>query len=74
MYTLYYGYETSDDYTVYSFIRAFLLMWSSVYFGMGLYLFCITSPQFRKQFIKKIQTLCLCRRPLQQQITARRTK
>ncbi|CAF1265201.1 unnamed protein product [Adineta steineri] len=59
VYTLYYGYETSDDYTVYSLMRAFLLMWSSVYFGIGFYLFCITSPQFRKQFITKIKTLCV---------------
>ncbi|CAF0938914.1 unnamed protein product [Adineta ricciae] len=62
VYTLYYGYETSDDYTIYSLIRAFLLMWSSVYFGVGFYLFCITSSQFRKQFVTKIKIVCACHR------------
>jgi hypothetical protein len=58
VYTLYYGYEASDNYTIYSLIRAFLLMWSSIYFGTGFYLFFITSPHFRKQFITKIKTVC----------------
>lgn len=60
IYTLYYGYETSDNFTFYSLMRAFLLMWSSVYFGIGFYLFCVTSSQFRKQFITKIKSLCIC--------------
>lgn len=59
-YALYYGYETSYNYTLYSLIRAFLLMWSSIYFGIGFYLFCVTSPQFRKQFTTKIKQLCIC--------------
>jgi hypothetical protein len=62
IYTLYYAYEASDGYTLYSLIRAFLLMWSSIYFGIGFYLFCVTSPQFRKQFITKIKQLCICHR------------
>ena len=62
IYTLYYGYETSDDFTLYSLMRAFLLMWSSVYFGTGFYLFCVTSPQFRKQFITKMKQLSICYR------------
>jgi hypothetical protein len=60
IYTFYYEYETSDDFTLYSLLRAFLLMWNSIYFGIGFYLFCITSSQFRKQFITKIKTLCIC--------------
>jgi hypothetical protein len=64
IYTLYYPYEISVDYTLYSLIRAFLLIWSSVYFGIGFYLFCITSPQFRKQFITKIKTLFICYREI----------
>jgi hypothetical protein len=60
IYTLYYGYETSDNFTFYSLMRAFLLMWSSIYFGIGFYLYCVTSPQFRKQFITKIKSLCIC--------------
>jgi hypothetical protein len=62
IYTLYYAYEASDGYTLYSLIRAFLLMWSSIYFGIGFYLFCVTSPQFRKQFITKIKQLYICHR------------
>jgi hypothetical protein len=64
IYTLYYGYEASDDYTLYSLMRAFLLMWSSVYFGIGFYLFYIASPEFRKEFRTKIKTLCICYHPL----------
>lgn len=58
-YTLYYGYETLNDYTVYSLTRSFLLMWGSVYFGVGFYLFCLTSSQFRRQFWEKIKNNCL---------------
>ncbi|CAF0729731.1 unnamed protein product [Rotaria sp. Silwood1] len=65
IYTLYYGYEALDSFTFYALMRAFLLMWSSVYFGIGFYLFCITSSQFRKQFLRKIKNLCICYRPLQ---------
>jgi hypothetical protein len=68
-YTLYYGYETADDFASYSLIRAFLLMWSSAYFGIGFYLFCIASPQFRKQFITIMKQLCFCYRPLQCRVT-----
>lgn len=42
-------------------------MWSSIYFGVGFYLFCIASPQFRKQFLTKIKTIGICYRPLQRQ-------
>ena len=43
-YAIYYGYEKSGDYLDYSLTRSFLLMWSSIYFGVGFYLFCIASP------------------------------
>jgi len=66
-YTIYYGYETTISYLSYSLTRSFLLMWSSIYFGVGFYLFCIASPQFRKQFITKIQALCICYRPLKRE-------
>mgnify|MGYP001073037534 CR=1 FL=1 len=58
IYTLYYGYETSDDFSFYALLRAFLLMWSSIYFGIGFYLYCIASAQFRKQFIMKLTQIC----------------
>ena len=70
IYTLYYGYETSDDYTIYALLRAFLLTWSAIYFGIGFYLFCVAAPQFRKQFITKIKTLCFCYRAVQPRVTA----
>ena len=54
IYTLYYGYQLNTDFSTYSLTRAFLLMWGSIYFGIGFYLFCITSVQFRKQFFTKI--------------------
>lgn len=60
IYTLYYGYRSSDDYTSYSVTRAFLLMWGSVYFGIGFYLFSITSAHFRRHFRKQIRTLFSC--------------
>jgi hypothetical protein len=30
-------------------IRAFLLIWSSIYFGIGFYLYCLASPLFREK-------------------------
>ena len=61
-YTLYYGYQNSSDYKSYSLTRAFLLMWGSVYFGIGFYLFSVTSPQFRSKFNAKMKNLCCCDR------------
>jgi len=70
IYAIYYGYETTISYLSYSLTRSFLLMWSSIYFGVGFYLFCIASPQFRKQFLTKIKVLCICYRPLQRQTSS----
>ena len=61
-YTLYYGYLNSSDYKSYSLTRAFLLMWGSVYFGIGFYLFSVTSQQFRRKFNAKMKTVCCCHR------------
>jgi hypothetical protein len=69
IYSIYYGYEATNDYLLHSLTRSFLLMWSSVYFGVGFYLFCIASPQFRRQFLTKIKTICICYRPPQRQIS-----
>jgi hypothetical protein len=72
-YTIYYGYKKIDNYVSYSLTQSLLLMLSSIYFGVGFYLFCIASPQFRKEFLKKIQILCICCRPfIQRQTTSTR--
>lgn len=57
IYMLYYGYESENNYTTYSLTRAFLLMCGSIYFGIGFYLFCLTSSQFRRQFKEKIKKI-----------------
>ena len=62
IYTLYYGFGTSADFQLYSLMRVLLLIWSSIYFGIGFYLFCLTSSPFRKRFITKIQQLRHCDR------------
>jgi hypothetical protein len=74
IYSVVYGYETDDDFISYSLTRAFLLMWSSVYFGVGFYLYCIASPQFRKQSLTKIQSIFICCRPPQGQTTSTSTR
>lgn len=60
IYTLYYGFGNSDDFQLYSLMRVLLLIWSSVYFGSGFYLFCLTSPSFRNRFLAKIKQLRHC--------------
>jgi hypothetical protein len=72
IYAVYHGYETSN-YLSYSLTRTFLLMWSSVYFGVGFYLFCVASPQFRKQFLTKIKTFFICWSSSQRQASLIRT-
>ena len=73
IYSVYYGYETDDDFISYSLKRAFLLMWSSVYFGVGFYLCSIASPQFRKQSLTKIRAIFICFQPSQSQTTSSRS-
>ena len=65
VYTLYYGFGNSDNFQWYSLIRVLLLIWSSVYFGIGFYLFCLTSPSFRNRFLAKIKQLRHCCRQRQ---------
>ncbi|CAF1313561.1 unnamed protein product [Adineta steineri] len=38
-----------------TFIRAVLLIWSSVYFGIAFYFYCLASPLFRQKFIKMLK-------------------
>ncbi|CAF1214524.1 unnamed protein product [Adineta ricciae] len=42
-----------DDFTL-SFIRTVLLIWSSLYFGVAFYFYCLASPLFREKFVKII--------------------
>ncbi|CAF1296256.1 unnamed protein product [Adineta steineri] len=43
-----------------SFIRAVLLIWSSLYFGIAFYFYCLASPLFRQKFIKMLKkAVCL---------------
>ena len=43
-----------------SLIRALLLMWSSLYFGIAFYFYCLTSPLFRHKFMKIIRKSFCC--------------
>jgi len=48
------------DVSTNSLIRAILLIWSSIYFGIGFYLYCLAAPLFREKFILMIQKLKNC--------------
>lgn len=58
--------QTFDNYT-HLLVRALLLIWSSMYFGIGFYLYCFTTPLFRHKSLQIIRqgisfiksTLCL---------------
>ena len=41
-------------------IRALLLIWSSIYFGIGFYLYCFASPLFREKFFFITQKIFNC--------------
>ncbi|CAF1024470.1 unnamed protein product [Didymodactylos carnosus] len=59
IYTVSRGYYQGLDSYTNSLVRALLLIWSSVYFGIGFYLFCFASPLFRQKFLKIGRTLKL---------------
>ncbi|CAF3424360.1 unnamed protein product [Rotaria sp. Silwood1] len=71
-YAVYYGYETTKNSLSHSLTRSFLLMWSSVYFGVGFYLFCCASRQFRKQFLIKIKIINIFRHSSQRRMSLTR--
>ncbi|CAF3101327.1 unnamed protein product [Rotaria sp. Silwood2] len=50
------NYETFDLYT-HLLVRALLLIWSSIYFGIGFYLYCLGSPLFREKFFQMSKKL-----------------
>ena len=57
-------YQGFDQFTS-SLVRALLLIWSSIYFGVAFYLYCLASPLFRKKFLiisKRILRFIRCRR------------
>jgi hypothetical protein len=43
-----------------SLIRAMLLIWSSLYFGIAFYFYCLASPLFREKFIKIAKKFFCC--------------
>ena len=56
-------YPTLDPFTN-SLVRAVLLVWSSIYFGVAFYVYCLASPLFRKKFLRigrKLHHFLKCR-------------
>lgn len=41
-------------------IRAMLLIWSSLYFGIAFYFYCLTSPLFREKFLRIMRRIFCC--------------
>ena len=41
-------------------IRAMLLIWSSLYFGIAFYFYCLTSPLFRQKFLRIARKIFCC--------------
>ena len=52
-------FEFLDDY-IHLMIYATLLLWSSIYFGIAFYLYCLASPLFRKKFIEILKKILHC--------------
>ena len=46
-------------------IRAMLLIWSSLYFGIAFYFYCLTSPLFRQKFLRIIRRIFCCQNIIQ---------
>ncbi|CAF1533226.1 unnamed protein product [Rotaria sordida] len=51
--------DTLDSYTN-LLVRAILLIWSSIYFGIGFYAYCLTSRLFREKFVLMSKKLITC--------------
>lgn len=51
--------NTFNDY-IHLLIYAMLLIWSSIYFGIAFYLYCLASPLFRRKFIRILRKLIHC--------------
>ena len=48
---------TGLDSSTAQLVRAILLIWSSLYFGIAFYFYCLASPLFRQKFIKMLQKI-----------------
>ncbi|CAF3595075.1 unnamed protein product [Rotaria sp. Silwood1] len=48
------------DLNTHLLVRAILLIWSSIYFGIGFYLYCFGSPLFREKFFLMSKKLVTC--------------
>ena len=53
-------------------VRAILLTWSSLYFGIAFYFYCLASPLFRKKFLKIVKKV-VCYHQLPQLNTGQST-
>jgi hypothetical protein len=62
MYTIVHVYYKTLDLSTSALVRAILLIWSSIYFGIGFYLYCLASPLFREKFFLMNQKLMNCMR------------
>ena len=51
VYTLVRSYNPTLDAFTHSLVRAILLTWSSIYFGVAFYVYCLASPLFRQKFL-----------------------
>ncbi|CAF1455305.1 unnamed protein product [Adineta steineri] len=65
IYTLVRNYYAALDPFTHSLVRAILLIWSSIYFGIAFYLYCFAAPIFRQKFITITRKIigCLRHRP-----------
>ncbi|UJR32105.1 hypothetical protein I4U23_019573 [Adineta vaga] len=57
IYTMVRIYYPASDPLSNSLVRALLLIWSSLYFGVAFYLYCLASPLFREKFMLISKTL-----------------
>ena len=60
LYTCLQSYVLKLDGLTAALVRAMLLIWSSLYFGVAFYFYCLASPLFRQKFTKIIKRLFCC--------------
>lgn len=56
------NYVTISDPIANRFVRTLSLIWSSLYFGIGFYGYCLSAPLFRRKCLKVLKNLVPCRR------------
>jgi hypothetical protein len=57
VYTIAHVYFKTLDQSTSALVRAILLIWSSIYFGIGAYLYCLASPLFREKLLKLMKAI-----------------